>query len=519
MALSLLSAASVAAFEFKKGLGFYLEGETIEIQSSGSCQEVNIYIGTTTPTLASAKAAAKTITDALDSFYADTDVIADVADDEYPRAAAGVALLQRSSLKIKEWLECLAHVHAFHTSSASARPTGAEKCLITASEDKSTERLQSHARTIVGLAKDMEENPRSTAQVKRIRSFEIWTSASVFNTRVGRHLTSCQNRLETLSALTNFQLHPRILRMLEGESCVESRASLSSAKLENCLLAQEGLYCTIKIPKVTVREQLHRVVSVPFMHEGKEILLKMPQQLPVVRANLALSGDASQCENRGSIYICPETFSTQPDECLEHLQGLSLKFLDSCQLIVAKPTGHPLVVALPQGVLISERGSTALIPELEGKAITEDPTLIVNKGILTVHHGTTSETFPGNASLENSYVLTSKYNSSTLSAILSHYRPYHNFEAMIPDDLQECIVLATLMVQAILLVPCCFATRRFYRAVCIDPPVPTVESHELMADPAACSSTAPSAPPAPCAGKKVTFNDRMQRTYRHLMQS
>ena len=180
------------------------------------------------------------------------------------------------------------------------------------------------------------------------------------------------------------------------------------------------------------------------------------------------------------------------------------------------------MVALPQGVLISERGSTALIPELEGKSISDDPTLIMNKVTLSVHHGTLTQTYPGKSSLEESYVLVSKYNSTMLSAVLKHNRPgYHDIEGLIPDSKEEWIVLVTVAVQLVLLLPCCLGAVRFFRAVCTDTDpgeISTVESKGLLAGKEACIEAAPSAPPVLCLPRKETSNRRLDRARKYMMR-
>jgi hypothetical protein len=257
---------------------------------------------------------------------------------------------------------------------------------------------------------------------------------------------------------------PSLLARVELRACIAA-GKTEKTKLDRCVSTAHGLHCGLSVAQQKAVEHVAPLEFVPFLVGKAAFIIDFPMKRPYGKPNFGLVAEVASCDITASWIMCPEHVQLTPDSCLEALLGTDYeRVLNSCEIKQLPLDTEPFIKSDARSVLVAQRSDEAVVVAAGDEGVTEDPVRIYTSEKVKISYGLKSRTWPGYAATAQPLVQTLKYNVTVLRLFADHANPYRALlRDLIPQDLEEILLMITALLQLLLVFPCGICLYRYCR--------------------------------------------------------
>ena len=459
MVMAMIEDQDTVAWTTKKDLNLFTQGDTVEISILGKPTVLDLYAPITVPDRTNMKTQINKLKSKMSEL---TNLkIFDHKKDER-RVQFGKELLEKSLEQIDYMADNYDRIAEFSDSAGPARAVD-EGCAVTVPRPKVKETIDSIVTFILSLKNVLEPNsktigtpsPPDDSKIVAMLN-EIVNKAETIQSHAEKAWTDSESRLAMFNSLTNSIIPGQLLNLIDTAECIKS-AQLEKTEVAECTKTSTGLRCNIEISQDSESTHKSHLISIPFFHNNVLYAIDFGSKNPIFTPNVALIGDLEECKTDNGRHECPKSFKLLPNECLENLLALNLnKVIATCKVSRVKLNDKPLIIQNTQGILIAQRSKTPVVVQIGNNGVTQDPVLIQTNSLVTISYGKSGERelIQGATDSDITIVHECYYNTTALQKLWKGKNiDYRDFVQLLPDPVQEILLITGLVVQLIFSIP------------------------------------------------------------------
>jgi len=288
---------------------------------------------------------------------------------------------------------------------------------------------------------------------------------------LSRALDGYEEILQLLNTLAEKRVPSLVLRKLDQDGCSNKGSISDNTRVDYCKKYLNNVMCKLHITaaKPTLGK-IKMLFPTKFRIDNNvAVQLSLPYKVPIVDLQGAMVGDAGNCEVQGRKLICPDSkLEVHPDTCIEGILANEFsQILKSCRFRRLYPNepGQDTkvwVLRLSEGrTIVSQLTDTNIIIRVGHKTVTLDPVYVKHKSTVRISYTDgkgelVTITVPGKDDFED-VAHPFGYNSTMRKQFIIESktvdRLQHIVSQLLPDDVEELLVLIGIVLQSCMIIP------------------------------------------------------------------